>query len=339
MPLVEAELRVKHDEMRSSKFSFLRATYYRWAQLFVKVCEGEEKAPEVLSVGDLHVENFGTWRDAEGRLVWGINDFDEATRIPFTNDLIRLAASVKVAAEAGHLSLEFEPACEAVVSGYRKGLKGERSPFVLAENHQWLRDLASGEIRDPVHFWDKMSNLTPFGSDARKSGVSALKQALPSKDIRFEPLARQAGLGSLGRHRYVAVAEWNGGLIAREAKRLCPSAAAWAEDDGDAEILYSAILKGAVRCPDPSVEVQGDWITRRLAPDCSRIELASLPKERDELRLVEAMGRETANVHGSRDASAILKNLDNRPKHWLAEATHKMVKQLDEDFAEWAQAS
>jgi uncharacterized protein (DUF2252 family) len=24
------------------------------------------------------VENFGAWRDVEGRLIWGINDFDEA---------------------------------------------------------------------------------------------------------------------------------------------------------------------------------------------------------------------------------------------------------------------
>jgi len=36
----------------------------------------------VLAVGDLHVENFGTWRDAEGRLIWGVNDFDEAWRLP-----------------------------------------------------------------------------------------------------------------------------------------------------------------------------------------------------------------------------------------------------------------
>jgi hypothetical protein len=35
-------------------------------------------APVVTGVGDLHVENFGTWRDADARLVWGVNDFDEA---------------------------------------------------------------------------------------------------------------------------------------------------------------------------------------------------------------------------------------------------------------------
>ena len=47
----------------------------------------------LLAVGDLHVENFGVWRDSQQRLVWGINDFDDACELPFTSDLVRLAAS------------------------------------------------------------------------------------------------------------------------------------------------------------------------------------------------------------------------------------------------------
>src|ERR1039458_5738131 len=35
-------------------------------------------APKVLAVGDLHVGSFGTWRDTEGRLSWGVDDFDES---------------------------------------------------------------------------------------------------------------------------------------------------------------------------------------------------------------------------------------------------------------------
>ena len=40
-------------------------------------------------MGDLHVENFGTWLDSRERLVWGMNDFDEACELPFTSDLVR----------------------------------------------------------------------------------------------------------------------------------------------------------------------------------------------------------------------------------------------------------
>jgi len=42
-------------------------------------------------------KNFGTWRDGDGRLVWGVNDFDEAAVMPYPLDLVRLAASIRLA--------------------------------------------------------------------------------------------------------------------------------------------------------------------------------------------------------------------------------------------------
>jgi uncharacterized protein (DUF2252 family) len=89
--VIKGDLRKKHEAMAHDAFSFLRATFYRWAQLFPRLCPGLNGAPFVLSVGDLHVENFGTWRDIEGRLVWGVNDFGEAFPLPYTADLTRLA--------------------------------------------------------------------------------------------------------------------------------------------------------------------------------------------------------------------------------------------------------
>ncbi len=86
--IVDEDLAFKHEQMRSAVFPFLRATYYRWAQIWEEVCGDAASAPKALAVGDLHVENFGTWRDIEGRLIWGINDFDEAWSLPYTNDLI-----------------------------------------------------------------------------------------------------------------------------------------------------------------------------------------------------------------------------------------------------------
>src|SRR5271166_1126595 len=91
--LVRADLRHKHLAMGADPFSFLRATYYRWAQQFVGLDATTSRAPKILAVGDLHLENFGTWRDALGRLAWGINDFDEAYPLPYTHDLSRLATS------------------------------------------------------------------------------------------------------------------------------------------------------------------------------------------------------------------------------------------------------
>jgi len=68
-PIVKADLRLKHQRMGESAFPFLRATFYRWMQIWPELCPDLVKAPHVLGVGDLHVENFGTWRDADGRLL------------------------------------------------------------------------------------------------------------------------------------------------------------------------------------------------------------------------------------------------------------------------------
>src|SRR5262249_40716504 len=105
------------------------------------------KAIRVLGIGDLHMENFGTWRDADGRLCWGVNDFDEACYLPYTNDLVRLATSAYFAIADCQVTLKFKDACQAIDKGYRKGLQ-EPCPFVLAENHGWLRNIVISKLLD-----------------------------------------------------------------------------------------------------------------------------------------------------------------------------------------------
>jgi len=53
----------------------------------------------------LHVNSFGTWRDAEGRLCWRVDDFDESYPLAYTNDLVRPAASMKIVIDAEGLSM------------------------------------------------------------------------------------------------------------------------------------------------------------------------------------------------------------------------------------------
>src|SRR4051794_35671250 len=71
------DLELKHDYMAGDPFDFMRATFYRWMQLWFKHSSDLNEAVKILAIGDVHTDNFGTWRDVEGRLVWGINDFDE----------------------------------------------------------------------------------------------------------------------------------------------------------------------------------------------------------------------------------------------------------------------
>src|SRR5947209_10300018 len=138
----QKDLRLKHTNMKADVFMFLRATYYRWAQIWPEVCPDLAKAPNVLAVGDLHIANFGTWRDIEGRLIWGVNDFDEAWPMAYANDLVRLAVSAHLAVEAGHLPLKREDICGAMLDGYQEAMQAKGGAYVLAENHQWLRRIA-----------------------------------------------------------------------------------------------------------------------------------------------------------------------------------------------------
>ena len=131
--LVEKDLARKREKMEKNAFVFLRATYWRWTETILSVCPGLADAPAVLAIGDTHLENFGTWRDAEGRLVWGANDFDDAAVMPWPLDLVRLAASALLAGgeSAGDI-------CDAVWEGYAAGLAKPQS-LILEREHRWLR--------------------------------------------------------------------------------------------------------------------------------------------------------------------------------------------------------
>jgi uncharacterized protein (DUF2252 family) len=336
--LIPGDLKLKHEAMVSGIFPFFRATFYRWMQHWPEVCAEANKAPRVLAVGDLHVENFGTWRDVEGRLVWGINDFDEAYPLPYTLDLVRLAASAHLAIDVAHLAIAHQDACVSILDGYREGLSTGGSPFVLSESNVWLREMVHGVLRDPIHFWSKLDALrtvrTSVPDDARKY----MQRLMPDKDLDCRVAHRIAGLGSLGRERYVAMAEYSGGKIAREAKALAPSACAWANGGDDETIYYQKIIDTSVRCVDPFVKLKRAWIIRRLAPDCSRVELNQIPEQRDETKLLFAMGFETANVHlGSvRAGKAVAQDFAKRPRKWLHEAATAMGKAMRKDWQDWS---
>ncbi len=334
--VVKSDLDAKHKLMAQDVFSFLRATFYRWMQLFSVLCPKLASAPRLLAVGDLHVENYGTWRDAEGRLVWGINDFDEAFPLPYTIDLVRLATSAWLAIELGHLPLAPADACAAILAGYTKGLADGGEPFVLAEKRPLLRKAVTSSERDPVLFWEKFSAL-PTIKPVPAKVMLMLKQAMPERGLAFRVAHRRAGLGSLGRQRFTAIADWRGGMIAREAKALLPSACAWAAGLPNREIYYSRLISIAVCTPDPFLAVHAGWVLRRLSPYCSRIELSQLPRSHDREKMLRDMGKELANVHlGSRRAvPAVRRDLAERKSNWLHRSAEVMVQATLKDWREW----
>jgi uncharacterized protein (DUF2252 family) len=87
--------RTKFRKMAADPFAFYRGSaclfYADMATTEDRWCD--EKTSRVWIHGDLHAENFGTYMDANGRIVFDVNDFDEAYLGHVSWDLRRFAAS------------------------------------------------------------------------------------------------------------------------------------------------------------------------------------------------------------------------------------------------------
>jgi hypothetical protein len=340
IPIVRSQLFIKHRKMAEDPVQFLRGTFYRWAQLFPKICPDLDKAVTVLAVGDLHIASFGTWRDGFGRLIWGVDDFDEAYPLPYASDLVRLAVSATLDASDGEIKTHLRNACDVILDGYRSGLAEGGKPFVLEEPHKWLRKIALDCLDVPADFWKKLNALPTVRHGVPLDARKALSSLLPAPRLEHRIVRRIAGIGSLGHPRYVAVADWLGGQIALEAKAATPSACAWANSRAGTRIYYQTILEQAVRCPDPFVRLCGKWLVRQLAPDSSPIEIETMKGREDQDRLLHAMAWETANVHlgTQRATTQIMADLKRRPAKWLRSAARRMVKTTLNDWKEWKRA-
>jgi len=119
--------------------------------------------------------------------------------------------------------------------------------------------------------------------------------------------------------------------VAREAKAIRPSAWVWVKKNASPNMYGFRLAAGAVARARSLREIfMGDWLVRRLAPDCSRIELATLPEMRDEARLLYSMGWETANMHlGSpRAIGNVKRDMAARRGRWLHKGAKAMFEAL-----------
>ncbi len=349
----EPDLKHKHKRMKRDAFTFLRATYFRWAKGIETVCEALKDAPPVFAVGDIHLENFGSWRDGEGRLVWGVNDFDEAAAVPYAYDLVRLAASAFLARDAkpedGRLApfkeLSEGGAADSILAGYGAGLKAPR-PALLDEQETWLRPYVACSDGERVEFWT--SEIDPLPDERPPDEVMAgFAASLPPEAslVRTARRPKQGG-GSLGRPRFVAIANWRGGRIVREAKAIAPSAWDWAHNVAPKAPRYKDMSNGAYRSPDPWLRVDGRYVFRRVAADARKANL-SQGEDHDAqgagiaqaLKLLQAMGFDLGAIHAAEPGQpqTIAHDLEKRGSDWLCDAAQAAAQWVRDDFDAWRQ--
>ncbi|MEV4427975.1 DUF2252 domain-containing protein [Streptomyces sp. NPDC049602] len=168
--------RVKFRKMAGSAFAFYRGTACLfYADLDQEAHGGpylDEQTGRVWIHGDLHAENFGTYMDANGRLVFNVNDFDEAYVGPFTWDLKRLSASLALIGYAKALSDEQITELVRIYAGaYRErihalaaGAKGDEVPAFTLETADGALLGALREARALTRFGllDSMTEIREF---------------------------------------------------------------------------------------------------------------------------------------------------------------------------------
>ncbi|OPF73560.1 hypothetical protein VT50_0228290 [Streptomyces antioxidans] len=160
-----AAFRVKFRKMAASAFAFYRGT----ACLFYSDVERErsggpyldDRTSRVWIHGDLHAENFGTYMDANGRLIFNVNDFDEAYVGPFTWDLKRFAASVALIGYAKALSDEkITELVRTYAGAYRERIHALATGAKNDEVPPFTLETAEGPLLDALR---DARSLTRFG--------------------------------------------------------------------------------------------------------------------------------------------------------------------------------
>jgi uncharacterized protein (DUF2252 family) len=146
-----AAFQVKFRKMAASAFAFYRGTACLFYHDLEKQPGGsaylDERTGRVWIHGDLHAENFGTYMDAGGRLVFNVNDFDEAYVGPFTWDLRRLAASLALIGYTKALSDEqITDLVETYAAAYRERIHALATGVKNDEVPPYTLDTAEGPL-------------------------------------------------------------------------------------------------------------------------------------------------------------------------------------------------
>src|SRR3982751_5023923 len=92
----EELVQLKFELMRENMFRFFRGTchlfFEEWSKYALQLM-----APLAWICGDLHLENFGSYKADNGMVYFDLNDFDEAVLAPANWEIARSVASIFIA--------------------------------------------------------------------------------------------------------------------------------------------------------------------------------------------------------------------------------------------------
>lgn len=241
------ELAVKMDKMAVDAFAFYRGTAHLFFSDLANKTAWPESAynPPITQAtwiqGDMHLDNMGGFRDATGKAVFAVNDFDEGYWGHYTWDIRRMAVAIQLAALQNGIS---QANADALVTGFVDSYITQLTAFNGNDSELTFKQTSAnttGVVSDTIKAADakKRSDLlakytqvtgssrvfqTIAGSltPADANVKAAFNQAMPDY-IASIPLSKRqggsyynlkdvaqrsgSGTGSLGRYRYYVLIE------------------------------------------------------------------------------------------------------------------------------------
>ncbi|MEB3295600.1 MAG: DUF2252 family protein [Synechococcales bacterium] len=163
-------LQAKYAAMAIDPFTFLRGTCHLFYQ-DLPPDAGFSQAPVVWSCGDLHLQNFGTFRGDDRIVYFDINDFDEAVLAPCTWDLVRFLTGVLVTAHSlGIKDDDAEALCQIFLQAYTAALATGKPRNIHRETAIGMVDELLTTLRERKSKQFLRDRLCPAGSRHKRSG-------------------------------------------------------------------------------------------------------------------------------------------------------------------------
>jgi uncharacterized protein (DUF2252 family) len=224
-------VRKKYSKLADDAFSFFRGTCHLFYHDLPSNLTNR-LAPNVWICGDLHLENFGTYKGDDRQIYFGINDFDESALAPCTWDLARLSTSIFLAAD--NLKLDKLVAIglvQSYLTSYSTALATGKSTIAIEEDtggaiaelidilrRRKRTDLLKERtelVKDRRQLKFDRSKILKIDKQRRENITLVINnwaktQPLPEffevLDVEF----RLAGIGSLGLDRYLILVAGKG---------------------------------------------------------------------------------------------------------------------------------
>jgi len=317
-------LALKYQALERSPFTFLRGTCHLfYADLPAHALF--DRTPVAWICGDLHLENFGTYKGDNRAVYFDLNDFDEAALAPCTWEVVRLLASIYVAAEELERGGQAEELVQACLAGYAQALAAGKPRWIDREGSEangLIGELfASLKARKRRDYVESRTELQGKRRVLRIDGKRALA-ATPADRERvtdflqdfaktqenpefFRPLdvaRRIAGTGSLGVERFVILVHGKGGVDGHyllDLKACLPSALAprlpqpaWPDEARRVAVVQERMQAVAPAFLRPVLLEGKPFLLKGMQPSQDRVDLSHPDIRKADLRtLLAQFGR------------------------------------------------